>query len=73
MKAFRCDRCGKFYSYPSSERAISQNAMDVMDSYGNEKHILIGDWSGKRIDLCMDCSVDLKYWWGEGQAVKEEE
>ena len=70
MKAFRCDRCGRFYS---NSEPISQNAMDVVDAYGNEKHILIGDWSGKRIDLCMDCSVDLKYWWKEGQAVKEVE
>jgi len=71
MKAFRCDRCGKFYSDPEG---VDQYAMDVVDAYGNERHITIIDWfKDRRVDLCMDCSVDLKYWWKEGQAVKEEE
>ena len=71
MKAFRCDRCGQFYS---SSEPIAQNAMDVVDAYGNEKHIMIVDWfRDKRIDLCMDCSLDLKSYWEAGQAVKEAE
>ena len=71
MKAFRCDRCGRFYSNPVC--SISQSAMDVVDSYGHEKQILVSDWSGKRVDLCMECSIDLRLYWEAGQAVKEEE
>lgn len=78
MKAFKCDRCGRFYF--SGPEPIAQNAMDVVDAHGDEKHILVIDWfRDKRVDLCMDCSVDLKTWWEAGQiesfekAVKEEE
>lgn len=73
MKAFRCDRCGRFYSNSESE-SIAQNAMDVVDAHGNEKHIMVIDWfHDECLDLCMDCSMDLKSYWEAGQAVKEEE
>ena len=70
MKAFRCDRCGKFYSNPEP---IAQEAMDVVDAYGYEKRIFIDDWDlNQHVDLCMDCSLNLKTWWEKGRAVKEE-
>jgi hypothetical protein len=72
MKAYKCDRCGAFYG---GKEVVAQNAMDVIDAHGDEKHILVSDWHSKFIDLhlCMDCSLDLKTWWEAGQAVKEEE
>lgn len=71
MKAYRCDRCGQFYSDPDP---IAQEGMDVVDVYGNEKHILVADWDPcECVDLCRKCSLDLKSWWEQGQAIKEEE
>jgi hypothetical protein len=71
MRAYKCDRCGAFYG---GLEPIAQEAMDVVDVYGNKKHILLDDWDhNQRVDLCIDCSLDLKTWWEAGQAVKEEE
>ena len=66
MRAFRCDRCGEFYT----KDAYSEIDRVVKLPYGsNSKVKVIGisakypyDCTGALIDICPNCIEELKTW-----------
>ena len=66
MKAFRCDRCGKFYD----KDAYSKIDRVVKLPYGSNSEVkVVGisakypyDCTGALIDICPNCIEELKIW-----------
>ena len=58
MKAYKCDRCGKFFEqYIFQGLCITRNRMAI----------------GQCLDLCQNCSDELQEWVTNGKASQESE
>jgi len=62
MKAYKCDRCGKFYelTYDQNRKRIRDNKFQVCDS----THCL---------DFCDECLDDLQEWMPVHKEAESEE
>lgn len=62
MRAYRCDRCGKFFAHSCRDA----DKIFVTDSYTSV--------ACNRIkDLCADCQREFEAWWRTGKRTEEAE
>lgn len=61
MKAFQCDRCGKFFAYSKDAK---EPLIFVTGSRTSNMYIQ---------DLCDDCQNELEVWWMIGKKKEEAE
>lgn len=60
MRAYQCDRCGKFYSRSNKEL----NKIFIAGSCTSNMYIK---------DLCGKCQKELEAWWGKKKKGKKNE
>lgn len=61
-EAFKCDRCGRFYTKYSDSYIVSYKVAKIVEN------CIVKD-TYKELDLCLDCSESLAEWC---KSVKEE-
>lgn len=60
MRAYKCDRCGDFYSQfiepKITVNSIFRHGIGTNDSYASESHF-------SELNLCEKCVSDFEHWW----------